>query len=238
MNEMTRVEPSSLTLVEQAAARLYRQLSSQSPPSISIRFYPYSGLRHTIRKREQRLEIRISDVLEEAPRPLLSAVATLLLFKLFRVKPPSSSRLLYREYISRDEIVERANRVRRSRSKISFRGPRGRHFDLQVLFDDLNESFFNNEIEMEQVSWSRGASRRRLGHFDPAFNAIVISRVLDREDVPECVVSFVLYHEMLHAFLGETVRNGKRFKHHPHFRAAEQDFPAYTEAVRFIEESL
>ncbi len=238
MNEITRVGKSPLTLVEHEAARVYRRLSGQSPPSISIRFYPYSGLRHTIRKRKQRLEIRISDVLEKAPLPLLSAIVTLLLFKLFRVKPPNSSRLLYREYISRDEIVEQTNRVRRSRSKIRFRGPRGQHFDLQVLFDNLNESFFNNEIEMEQVSWSRGASRRRLGHFDPAFKAIVISRVLDREDVPECVVSFVLYHEMLHAFLGETVRHGKRFKHHPRFRAAERDFPAYAEAVRFIEESL
>ena len=235
---MTQVGTSPLTLVGHEAARLYRRLSDQSPPSILIRFYPYSGLRHTIRKREQRLEIRISDVLEEAPLSLLSAVATLLLCKLFRVKPPNSSRLLYREYISRDEIVERANRVRRSRSKISFRGPRGQHFNLQVLFDDLNQNFFNNEIEMEQVSWSCGASRRRLGHFDPAFNAIVISRALDREDVPECVVSFVLYHEMLHAFLGETVRNGKRFKHHPHFKAAERDFPAYAQAVRFIEENL
>ena len=235
---MTQVGTSPLTLVEHEAARLYRRLSGQSPPSISIRFYPYSGLRHTIRKRDQRLEIRISDVLEKAPLSLLSAVATILLFKLFRVNPPNSCRLLYREYISRNEIVEQTKRVRRSRSKISFRGPRGQHFDLQVLFDDLNMSFFNNEIEMEQVSWSRGASRRRLGHFDPAFNAIVISRVLDREDVPECVVSFVLYHEMLHAFLGETVRNGKRFKHHPHFRAAEQDFPAYAEAVRFLEENL
>ena len=227
-----------MTLVENEAARLYRQLSGQSPPFISIRFYPYSSLRHTIRKRGQRLEMRISDVLEEAPLPLLSAVSALLLYKLFRLKPPKSSRLLYREYSSRDEIVDRVNRVRRSRSRKSFPGPRGRHFDLQILLDDLNESFFNNELEIEQVSWSPGASRRRLGHFDPAFNAIVISRVLDREDVPECVVSFVLYHEMLHAFLGETVRNGKRFKHHPHFRAAEQDFPAYAEAVRFIEESL
>ena len=235
---MTQIETSLLTLVEQEASRLYRRLSSQSPPSISIRFYPYSGLRHTIRKREQRLEVRISDVLEEAPLSLLSAVVTLLLCKLFRVKPPNSSRRLYREYISRNEIVEQAHRMRRSRSRISFRGPRGLHFDLQILFDDLNQSFFNNEIEVEQVSWSRGASRRRLGHFDPAFNAIVISRVLDREDVPECVVAFVVYHEMLHAFLGETIRNGRRFKHHAHFRAAERDFPAYAEAVRFIEESL
>ena len=238
MNKMTLVETSSLTRVEHEAARLYRQLSSQPPPFISIRFYPYTSLRHTIRQRGQRLEIRISDVLEGAPFPLLAAVSSLLLHKLFRLNPPNSSRLLYREYISRDEIIERVNRVRRSRSRKSFPGPRGRHFDLQVLFDDLNESFFNNEVEMEHVSWSRGTSRRRLGHFDPAFNAVVISRVLDREDVPECVVSFVLYHEMLHAFLGEEVRNGKRLKHHPRFRAAEQDFPAYEQAVRFIEESL
>ncbi len=232
------MEKSPFGPLENEAARLYRQLSGQSPPCISIRFYPYSSLRHTIRKREQRLEVRISDVLEKAPLPLLSAISELLLYKLFRLEPPRSSRRLYSEYISRDEIVERVNRVRRSRSRKSFPGPRGRHFDLQILFDDLNESFFNNELELEQVSWSHGASRRRLGHFDPAFNAVVISRSLDREDVPECVVSFVLYHEMLHAFLGETVRNGKRFKHHPRFRAAEQDFPAYAEAVRFIEESL
>ncbi len=232
------MEKSAGSGVENEAARLYRQLSGQPPPSISIRFYPYTGLRHTIRHRGRRLEVRLSDVLEGAPFSVLSAISSLLIHKLFRLDPPDSSRRLYREYASRDEVVERVNQVRRSRSRKSFPGPRGRHFDLQILFDDLNESFFNNELEIDHVSWSRGLSRRTLGHFDPAFNALVISRVLDREDVPKSVVSFVLYHEMLHAFLGEEVRDGKRFKHHSRFRAAEKDFPAYDEAVRFIEESL
>ncbi len=231
-------DETTLTRLEKETARLYRSLASRSTPAISIGFYPYAGLRHTVQRRDGELRIRISDILERAPLPVLAAVCCLLLHKLFKRKAPREIQTLYSTYVSRDSIVEQANRVRRRRGRKRFSGPAGKHFDLQILFDELNETFFNNELEVEQLSWSSGSSRRTLGHFDPAYNAIVVSRALDRERVPQHVVSFVLYHEMLHAFLGETVRNGKRYKHHRRFRAAERDFPAFKEAVRFIEEEL
>ena len=40
--------------------------------------------------------------------------------------------------------------------------------------------------------------RSLLGCFDPALQQIVINRQLDREIVPEFVVAYVMYHEMLH----------------------------------------
>ena len=227
-----------LIRLETEAATLYRRLTSQHPPSIAVRFYPYVGLRHTVKKKEEALQVRISDILENAPFPVLSAVACLLLHKLFRLKAPGEVKRLYSSYVHRASIIEYTNKVRRRRGRKRFLGPTGKHFDLQTLFDDLNEELFNNELVVEQLSWSSGSSHRTLGHFDPAYNAIVLSRALDSGDVPQHVVSFILYHEMLHVFLGETIRNGKRYKHHRRFRAAERDFPAYEEAVRFIKEKF
>lgn len=235
---MTEGARRDLSGLEQELGELYGRLTARPAPRVSVRFFPYSTLRHTIRRRRERVKIRISDVLEEAPDSVLAALSTLLVYKLFRRPPPASCRRRYRAYTALDEVIDRVRLVRRCRGRKKFRGPVGKHFNLRTLLENLNESFFNNEVEIDQVSWSHGKSRRRLGHFDPAFRAIVISRALDRRDVPDCVVEFVMYHEMLHAFLGETVRNGRRLKHHARFRAAERDFPAYEEAMRFIAEKL
>ena len=44
----------------------------------------------------------------------------------------------------------------------------------------------------------RRAWRTQLGCFDPALNQIVLNRRLDHGAIPEYVVAYVLYHEMLH----------------------------------------
>jgi len=45
------------------------------------------------------------------------------------------------------------------------------------------------------LGWSRQPSRVTLGHYDPSHNAIILSRLLDREEVPVLAVEYVLFHE-------------------------------------------
>ena len=79
-------------------------------------------------------------------------------------------------------------------------------------------------------------SGRRLGHYDPAHEAIVLSRRLDNPLVPEYVVRYVLYHEMLHVQLGEDTpdTSGRRRIHGPRFRLAEKRYPDSRRALDFI----
>lgn len=135
-------------------------------------------------------------------------------------------------------MVRRAQQVRSKRGHKKLTSPRGSQFDLVPLFEQLNQDYFNHEVEVDHLSWSRTRTRRTLGHYDPAHRAIVLSRTLDQSHVPGYVVGFVLFHEMLHAFLGETTCNGRRQKHGPQFRLAERDFARYREARDFIDRKL
>lgn len=241
-DKLSRIPCSSpkrfLLRLEKEISLLHQHLGGDKPSRISITFYPYVGLRNTVKQKGAGLQIRISDILKNAPFHILVAVSSLLLYKMANLKAPSEIKRVYRNYVNQDSIINYAHRIRRCRGKKRFFSSAGDHFDLQVLFNDLNEKFFNNELALENLSWSPGSSKKTLGYFDPAYNAIVLSRVLDSENVPQYVVAFVLYHEMLHAFLGEIVRKGKRYKHHRRFRVAEREFPGYKDAMQFITEQL
>ena len=88
---------------------------------------------------------------------------------------------------------------------------------------------------------ARLATRRavtRLGHWDPAHRIIVISRRLDDPGIPDYVLRFIIFHEMLHVAV-PSMQRGRRTNHHTKaFREAEQKFVDYDRAKWFIEKKL
>lgn len=126
--------------------------------------------------------------------------------------------------------------------------PRGRHFDLRPIRDDLNRRFFGGRLEVE-ITWGRTPSRRRrrrhrgfslrLGSYHAEDRLVRVHRALDRADVPRYVVESVVYHEMLHAVV-PPVKNpgGRRQIHPPEFRRREREFPHHEEAERWLAANL
>ena len=84
------------------------------------------------------------------------------------------------------------------------------------------------------MTWSRGHARNHLGHYDPAHNAIVVSRVFDHPRVPRQVVEYIVYHEMLHLKHPVRLHGGRRSVHSAEFRAEERLFPHLAEAKAFL----
>ncbi len=225
--------------LEQVFQENYRRLKGQAAPAFSVQFYPYRNLTNTIRARGGRILVRISDILDGAPEPILSALIVILLHKLCRRRVPLKQLAAYRSYISDARIRARTEETRRQRGRKDFGPPAGEVFDLGRLFEQLNAEYFDRRVSVAHVSWSQRISRRILGHFDPAHRAIVINRKLDHPLVPESVVQYVLYHEMLHALFGiEHTAEGRRHCHHPRFRQAERRFVHYARARQFIRENL
>lgn len=217
----------------------YRLLFHSQPPECEISFYPYRSLSHTIRIRNGRALIRISDLLDDAPSEVLQAVVAILVHKLRKKSVPDRWRRLYRHYVHRNEFLERVREVRQTRSrKKKMRAPQGTVFDLQQLFSRLNARHFDNQIHVSKLGWSSRRSRRALGHYDSVHEAIVINRRLDHPLIPEYVICYVLFHEMLHALIGVDCRNGVRRLHHRRFKKAERKFPDYQRARDFIRTHL
>ncbi|MFQ5738944.1 MAG: SprT-like domain-containing protein [Acidobacteriota bacterium] len=222
----------------QAFAQLYRRLKGNPVPPFSFQFYPYTSLKHTIRVRQGQVFVRVSDILADAPGAVLRSVLAILLFRLFHRTAPEAYRRPYLDYVGRPRIRKEVLRVRSRRGVKRLTSSLGKVFDLKAIFRQLNRDYFDNQVQARHLSWSPRSYRRALGHYDPAHQAIVLNRRLDHPLVPEYVVCFVVYHEMLHAFLGEQTCNGHRRVHHRDFRQAEKSFEDYDRARAFIDTEL
>ncbi len=205
-------------------------------PGFSVEFYPFAGLNNTIRLRDGRALVRLSDLLEGAPQPVLEAIAHILLAKLCRRRIHPHHVRTYRTYVSRREITAGMHRIRRTRGRKRILGVKGHIYDLLQIFEELNSRFFHGLLAAPRITWSRNASRNSLGHYDPAHNVIVISRIFDSARVPRYAVNYIVFHEMLHLKYPVRVRRGRRMVHPASFRAEEKRFSQLQQAKAWLKQ--
>lgn len=213
----------------------YRELRPRAPiPEISVEFFAFANINNTIRLRDGRLLVRLSDLLEGAPETVLRAIAHILLAKMYRKPIERSYATRYRKYISSHDICHKAHLVRQMRGRKRINTPRGHNYDLEKIFDELNFRYFWGLLARPRLSWSQNHARNSLGHYDPAHNAIVVSRVFDHPRVPRYAVEYILYHEMLHLKHPVRLRGSRRCVHSAEFQAEEKLFPQLQEAKQFL----
>ena len=211
---------------EEICARVFRQIKPKTPvPPIRVTFASFANANSTIRLELGRLDLRITDVLQDAPAPVIEALAYILIAKLYRKPVPRSYSHRYRLYLNRRDVRQQVHRVRQERGRKQMNPPRGRHYDLEALFEDLNFRFFNGLMARPALGWSTRPSRTTLGHYDPSHHAIILSSVLDHPEVPREAVEYVMFHEMLHLRHPVEHRGARRCVHTPEFKASERQFP-------------
>lgn len=215
--------------------RLYTRLGCDGrPPQFVVEYHPYTDLTHTIRLREETAYVRLSDVLRSAPSNVLEATAAILLSKLYRLRPPATLVEAYREFSYARGTRSRLLRLRRQRARKSEHRPAGAHHDLEPLFAALNKRYFDGSLTQPRLGWSKRAWHTQLGCFDPALGQILINRQLDHPAVPEGVVAYVLYHEMLHVKHPIRFVRCRRESHSAEFRKEEKRFAEYERAMKFL----
>jgi hypothetical protein len=223
--------------VEEIFLRVFRELRPRTPPpEFSVQFYPYANIDSTIRMNAQRTQarVRMSDVLEGAPAPVREALAYILIAKLYRKAIPKKYSYLYRLFVNRADIRRKALLLRQMRGRKRISPAQGRVYDLEEIFQDLCGRFFGGLLAQPRLSWSQRASRRMLGHWDPAHNTIVISKIFDRPQTPRFLLEYIVYHEMLHLKYPAEYRSQRRCVHPRAFKDEERQFPQYDEAVKLL----
>jgi hypothetical protein len=216
-------------------ADAFRQIKRQEPPEIYVSFYPFAGLNHTIRIRKQRVYVRVSDIMRDAPSSVHRALAFILVAKLFNMRVGTEHQNLYRQYAYQPQVQRATDLARQQRGRKRLTSALGGYYNLDKMFAKLNRRYFDNELPKPVLSWSARRTRRILGHHDYVHETIVISRSLDVDDVPEFLVEFVLYHEMLHMKHRPRTVNGRRVYHTAAFRADERRFERYEDAMRELD---
>ena len=206
-------------------------------PEFKVSFRPYASLRSNIcfETATKRIRASLSDLLAEAPPDVLGSLATVLLAKLYARSIPPAANANYKRWINLPETRQKMLDNKRNRGHKRMLPPCGRVYNLDALFDRLNAEYFGAALPKPALGWSPRASKTRLGHYDVAHDAIVISRVFDSPYVPSLAVEYVLYHEMLHIKHPAQVRGGgRRCAHTPEFQAEERRFSSIDEAKRLL----
>ena len=213
----------------------YRDLRPRAPmPPFDIRFRRFVSLNTTIRMREGKLLVRLSDLLEAAPASVLEAIAHILLAKLYRKPIVRAQSDRYRRYTSSEAVSKQAEHARQTRGRKQIHTAAGRYYHLEEIFEAVNGRFFHGLLGRPVLTWSAHHARRTLGHYDAAHNTIVVSRVFDGPHVPRYAIEYLMYHEMLHLKHPVRVRGGRRCIHSREFQAEERLFPEFEAAKGFL----
>ncbi len=210
--------------------------STRGLPVVDVRFYPYAGLRHTIRLRSGQVYVRLSDICKDSPPEVIRALAFVLVARLLGKKIPPVHDRTYREYSLTPEVMRSSDIARRGRGRKMISSARGNSYDLDKMFSKLNRRYFDASLEKPTLTWSQRKTRSILGHHDRVYDTIVISKSLDSTQVPEWFVEFIIYHEMLHIKHAARMINGRRYYHTTAFRLDERRFTRYDDAQRWLEQ--
>lgn len=187
----------------------------------------------SFRRNTANLRLRLHHMFLEAPERVVRAIAD------YAGRGRRGAGTVLDDYIrGRQPLI----RVERTGLEADL-NPQGRCFDLQDIFNRLNERFFQGGISA-WIGWGRMPGKRRrksirLGVYDHQTREIRIHPALDRMDVPLFFVEFIVFHEMLHQLFPSPSHGRGRRVHHPRgFRDRERAYPLYDRAIQWERRNL
>lgn len=171
--------------------------------------------------------IKINSCFLNAPPDIIDAIGRIILGK--------------KKKYDKKNLVKYARRIISSQkgqnTKIDYEG---KFYNLKYIFDSLNERFFNNCIS-SRITYGRNFSKERsrsivFGNYKPCINLIRINRALDNASVPEFFIRYIVFHEMLHAYMYLSGANSKG--HSKIFKKKELSYPELKIAEKWKKENL
>jgi hypothetical protein len=121
-------------------------------------------------------------------------------------------------------------------AQIATETAQGNIYNLDHLFSTINHQYFAGTMSKPRLMWSSILSHRKLAHYERTRDRIVISKILDHKNIPQYLVEFILYHELLHKHHGIQWLNGKCMVHTPEFKRSERKFSQFQAAEDFLKQ--
>ena len=236
MSDAVHVESALLfETPEQVFVRVFRTLHPRTAvPRVSVEFCEFANANSFIRLDRGCIQVRLTDVLRDAPAPIVEALAYILISKLYRRAVPRVFSHRYRLYLNRRDVRQRLQALRKERGRKQVTGPNGACHDLVELFEEINMRYFNGLMARPDLGWSLRPSRTTLGHYDPSHHMIVLSKVLDQPHVARLAVEYVMFHEMLHLRYPVEHKGVRRCVHTKEFKHAEKEFKGLKQAKEYL----
>jgi hypothetical protein len=208
-------------------------LERESGRSLNVRFHRNRWTYFSCRTiaHSPRVRVSLHEVFLDAPAEVIRALATLIR------RNDKGARGVVRTFVKVQSALWDGRADYRPRQpKIV---PRGRVYDLQSLFNELNRGYFDGRCSAT-ITWGNGRRSARgqqhitFGTYDKTTNIIRIHPALDHHRIPEYFVRYITFHEMLHATLPPPLSpSGRRLYHSRLFRQRERMFEDFQRAQTY-----
>ncbi len=220
---------------EEVFRRVHREIKPRTPvPPLAVEYKAFANADSHVRLENGRIEVKITDLLAQAPPHVTEALAHILLGKLYRKPAAPQYDHRYRLYLNRKDVRHKIDESRRTRGRKHHLPAQGEVHNLEEIFESLNQTHFGGMMVRPSLGWSHVRSRTRLGHFDPSHGMIIISRLFDDPKAPKLALEYVMYHEMLHLHYPVLHTGTRRCVHSKDFKAHEKQFPQFEEAKKLL----
>jgi len=197
----------------------------------SASFYGFKEFQASWRKNDDKMIIRFSDYLIDAPDDVLKDFSKTVIGTIEKKRPSYGK--TYLEWVTSEEFINSKRKIYLRRSRNLTGSPEGNE---RTIIDSLDRLLDTSLLEPGSIdnsifSWTKNPNIRKFGYCSPMMRVVGVSCVLDDLNVPEFVFDYVVYHESLHLMQG--YRPGHR-AHSKDFRECERLFPKYEEAERYL----
>ena len=165
-------------------------------------------------------DFQVSDYMMDASDAAIEGLADTLFSKITGAEDkPYTPEML--EYITSDEFRKNKQPMYVRRSRNISRNEMGETRSLQESLNRLKKLGLVDEDAHPYLTWTKDELNGTVGYCSTLMDTIVMSSALDSSMIPESVLDFALYHELL------IIKDGW-----VHF-GKEEDFDIYTEEKKF-----
>ncbi len=217
----------------QAATSLAERLASLLHERVQLTLTDNTSTMVSFRRTRGLVAFRVHHMFARAPADVVRALAD------YASGSRAGASRRIDEFVRSNEEGVRRTRIARQVQSLE---PIGRYFDLQAIFEALNRAYFGGAVDAA-IGWGREAPRRRrrsikMGTYFHDTRVIRIHPALDRPEVPEYFVRFIVFHEMLHHVVQPVTIGGRRVSHTVEFRDRERAYPEYERAIAWERKHL
>ncbi len=233
-------ELSSADVATVQQKRVASYLSMALQESVDVVFTDNRATMISYKKKGGVLALRLHKMFQHADETVLKALSVFVR----GIPSPGASRRLDEFIKSNQELIRKRTGPRRLPVH-----PEGEYIHLKDVLERVSNRYFAGATADVNIGWGRMRERRRKGRrartrsralatycFEDT--TIRVSPVLDSARVPDFIIDWVVYHELLHHILPVERSGNKKRYHTAKFRALERAFPHYEEALRWEQQNL
>jgi hypothetical protein len=192
---------------------------------------------------QMRIDAEASDAFRLSTREALTGLALDLCGRLFRRKVDNEYVRAFREFSKKGALFKLSDSMRQMRARKRRDNSQGAAYDLSEVGRSVMEKYrwVLQLDKMPAVHWNDKGGRRTLAFYDRAFDAVLVSRIFDSEEVPRFIIEYLCFHEFLHSKYKPLYERGKSMRvivHSTSFLADERKFGQYAEAEEWLKRNV